>query len=155
MPVVISVIGILAAMLMPAGHLAREVARGAACRNNMRQIGLAFFAQADTKGHRFCSGAFDWKRDGCVTEYGWVADLVDNCSLVGQILCSSNSAEAGEVYNDLINFNVPAGPSCTDYFGSQPYQDRSGASIVNPCRKLAALAPGAASRPFPRPRVSA
>ncbi len=40
--VVIAVIGILAAMLMPALARARGKARGAACKSNFRQMGLAF-----------------------------------------------------------------------------------------------------------------
>ena len=134
MLVVISIIGILAALLLPAVHLARESARAAGCRNNLRQFGIALFAHAESQGDRLCTGNFDWRRDGSVTEFGWVADLVEGGTLVGNMLCPSNPAEASETINDLLQF-VPT-DTCSNYAGSASYKDLSGATITNPSRKL-------------------
>ena len=140
MLVVVSIIGLLVALLMPAINTAREAARSAACQNNLRQFGVGLLVHAENHNDRLCSGAFDWRRDGCVTEIGWVADLVNNGTLVGEMLCSSNPAEISETYNDLVNFS-PAG-NCVDYLGSEPSTAMDGTVVVNACRELAAIAPG-------------
>jgi prepilin-type N-terminal cleavage/methylation domain-containing protein/prepilin-type processing-associated H-X9-DG protein len=139
--VVISIIGLLVALLMPAINVAREAARSAACQNNLRQFGVGLLVHAEHHNDRLTSGAMDWKRDGCVTEIGWVADLVNDGTLVGEMLCSSNPAEVSETYNDLINF-APAG-NCVDYLGSKPSVATDGTTVVNACRELVALTPGA------------
>ncbi len=141
MLVVISIIGILVALLMPAINTAREAARSAACQNNLRQFGLGMFVHAENHGDRLCTGAFDWQRDGCVTEIGWVADLVNDGTLVGQMLCPSNPAQISDTYNDLLNL-APAG-TCVNYSGSQPSVELDGSTLVNACRQIGPLAPNA------------
>ena len=67
----ISILGLLAAMGLPALTKAREVARQVHCSNNLRQFGIGFytFAERDPLG-RLCTGAPDFERDGDMDSYG-------------------------------------------------------------------------------------
>lgn len=51
--VVIAIIGVLVALLLPAIQAARATARAAACKNNLRQIGLAILQYCDLHGGDF------------------------------------------------------------------------------------------------------
>ena len=104
MLVVITIIGLLTAILLPALARSREAARNATCKNNLRQfyIGLAVFADRDPQ-QRYCTGAFDYARDGCPDTWGWVADLVNSgAAKPGEMLCPSNPLIAPEKWNDLL-----------------------------------------------------
>jgi len=101
--VVVAIIGILVALLLPALSRAREAARNVECKNNLRQIGLAMhiFADKDPQG-RLCTGASDFRRDGCMDTWGWVADVVNiNAVDAGEVLCPSNPLRGPEKLNDL------------------------------------------------------
>ena len=102
--VVISIIAILVALLVPAVLLARESARRAACQNNLRQVGIGLHLFADNDpNERFCTGASDFRRDGCMDTWGWVADLVNmNAADANSVLCPSNPLAGSEKLNDLL-----------------------------------------------------
>ncbi len=138
--VVIAIITLLVAMLFPALNAARESSRASACQNNLRQFGVGFSSHASTHGV-LCSGAFDWRRDGAVTEVGWVADLVKRGTPPGSMLCRSNPAEICDTYNDLLNMDDTI-DSCVDRLGSPPQTLPDGTLLSNPCRLMAAEAPG-------------
>jgi type II secretory pathway pseudopilin PulG len=59
MLVVIAIIGVLAAMLLPAVQAAREAARRTQCLNNIRQFGIAYNSYIDTVG-RFPPGSLNF-----------------------------------------------------------------------------------------------
>lgn len=102
--VVIGIIGILAAMLLPAVNRAREAARNAQCKNNLKNAGVSMqmFSDKDPQG-RLASGAFDRTRDGCSDTYGWVADMVNQGAGNGnEMQCPSNPLRGSEKLNDLL-----------------------------------------------------
>lgn len=138
--VVIAIITLLMAILLPALNSARESSRRSACQNNLRQFGVGFSAHASTHA-ALCSGAMDWRRDGAVTEVGWVADLVKIGTPPGSMLCRSNPAQICDAFNDLLSMDA-AVDTCVDRLGSPPQTKPDGTTEVNPCRLLAAEPPG-------------
>ncbi len=84
--VVITIIGILIALLLPAVQAAREAARRTQCGNNVRQIGLAVHHYHQTNG-RFPPGYGYPNSSGQRTEWPWCLRLF--CYLEQQALDES------------------------------------------------------------------
>jgi len=105
--VVISIIAILIALLLPALQSAREAARKTQCKNNLRQIGIGLHAFSDSDPQqRLCTGAFDWRRDGCPDTWGWIGDLKKvSAGNAGEMLCPSNPLKVMEKINDMLGSN--------------------------------------------------
>ncbi len=145
--VVISIISLLMAMMFPALNAARESSRRTACAANLRQFGIGIVAHAQRR-QTLCSGAFDWQHDGCVTEVGWVADLVNGGTPVGKMLCPSSPCQISRAYDDLLNLNVSSPNDCVDWLGSPSSTEPDGTIVRNPCRAIVelGLAPGSEQR---------
>ena len=100
--VVISIIGVLVAILLPSLSAARDSANAAASASNLSGFGRGFaiFQSEDNLG-RLCSSAYDHYRDGDIRKIGWVADLVNGkVSNPGKSLDVTNRHKINEKFSD-------------------------------------------------------
>jgi prepilin-type N-terminal cleavage/methylation domain-containing protein len=136
--VVITIIGILMAMIVPAVNLAREAARKAECVNNLNQIGKACISFATTKSKMPRARTEAPTNNGTV--YGWVPNMLkyldagdkyDNLTTGGNnwntyiasLRCPSDPPDTKDVpaYSYLLNggrlgsgANEPANGACDE-----------------------------------------
>jgi prepilin-type processing-associated H-X9-DG protein len=153
---VIAIIGVLVALLLPAIGLAREAARNAACKSNLRQFGIGFHTFAEQHKEAFSTGSFDWLQDGSMTEVGWVADLVKLKFTPGKQLCPSNPARGADALEQALSLSTssPAFASaatCVDVFGPPPRKAPDGSLLWNACRFIADPASGSGLGAGPSP----
>lgn len=90
--VVISIIGVLVALLLPAVQAAREAARSAQCKNNMRQVGLALHNYHDTH-LRLPPGWIGNAPEG-VPGWGWMVSILPQM-------------EQGALHDNVIRRHLP------------------------------------------------
>ncbi len=108
--VVISIIGVLVAILLPSLSAARDSANAAASASNLSGFGRGFaiFQSEDNLG-RLCSSAYDHYRDGDIRKIGWVADLVNGkVSNPGKSLDVTNRHKINEKFSDAAGGSTSA-----------------------------------------------
>jgi prepilin-type N-terminal cleavage/methylation domain-containing protein/prepilin-type processing-associated H-X9-DG protein len=115
--VVISIIALLAALLLPAITKAREAARRAQCQANLKNVGVGLFKYSSVSpSGAYCSGASDFRRDGCMDTWGWVADIVNvGDGNMNESLDPSNGMKGSEKLNDLLGNNSSNGSNGTPW----------------------------------------
>jgi prepilin-type N-terminal cleavage/methylation domain-containing protein len=108
--VVISIIGVLTAVLLPALGAARDAANASASAANLSSFGKGFsvFSSEDTDA-RLCSSAYDHYRDGDLTQIGFVADLVNSkAANPGKGLDPANRHKVNEKFSDAAGGSTSA-----------------------------------------------
>jgi len=100
--VVITIIAILVALLLPAVFSVREASRSTQCKSNLRQFWIGFELKSGRGEGAFTTGAPDPKRTGCMSVFGWTADLVNTkvCQ-PSELLCPTNTGGI-EKLNDYL-----------------------------------------------------
>ena len=102
--VVITIIGLLVALLLPALSAARQSAIAAGANMNLNGFGRAFMLTADqdvAERGQLTTGAFDMHRDGDVRRVGWVADVVKlKVANPNKALDASNASKLSEKLAD-------------------------------------------------------
>ena len=136
--VTISIIGILAALLLPAVNSARESARATQCKSNLRQFGVVMTGRAGQPDGQLCSGNMDWVRDGVPTEVGWVSDAVKRSVLASELLCPSNSAKTTKAIEQLLTIEDSAitDTDCVDMLGPEKQTNDLGEEVRNIARTI-------------------
>ncbi|QDT36352.1 hypothetical protein [Stratiformator vulcanicus] len=94
---------LLFAIGAPAIYRSQNYVKTIKCTNQLRQVGVALHVVSinDPK-ERFCTGAYDYRRDGCPDEIGWVSDIMDLGAFEEPVLCPNTKSRGGVTLNDLI-----------------------------------------------------
>lgn len=94
--VVIGVIGILAALLLPALNLARDKGRAAVCLSNLKQLYVALSMYADDNNERypFASSTVYWDQVSAEGTAGWMQAIQPYLQSTKVLKCPSDSTSS-------------------------------------------------------------
>lgn len=83
---------VVVALATPLVRSARDRARSEQCRDNLKELALGLHSFSTTNvQEQYTTGVWDYRSSGCMTEYGWVADLNKiGAAIPGDRLCPSN-----------------------------------------------------------------
>jgi prepilin-type N-terminal cleavage/methylation domain-containing protein/prepilin-type processing-associated H-X9-DG protein len=135
--VVITIIGILIALLLPAVQAAREAARKSQCLNNIRQLGLAMHLHHDAKG------AFPAGNGYKLPDLGWAPYILPYIegqnaqTLFNLRIGYSNPGNATADRQQIPIFHCPSEPvwglaSCCAYInGPAPYSNEQDVAMTS------------------------
>jgi prepilin-type N-terminal cleavage/methylation domain-containing protein/prepilin-type processing-associated H-X9-DG protein len=107
--VVISIIGVLMSLTLPAINSAREAARRAVCVNNIRQVGLAM-RDYDANKKKFPGYAGNPTRNTSVTTVSWQIALLPNLGATGDYKNWEENNQALSVFGYREIFVCPSDP---------------------------------------------
>ena len=133
--VVIGIIGILAAMLLPALTSGKKKAQGVVCMNNMRQLAVAWFTYSTDYTDRLCPN----NSTGNPTAPGWVQGATPNLIADVKNGLLWNYAKSGGVYRcpadtsaftDAANIRTPRARSMSMNAWMNPYSPWNGFARV-------------------------
>lgn len=126
--VVIAIIAILIALLLPAVQQAREAARRSACKNNIKQLGLALHNYHDA--HRvFPPDCINPGLDiGETTGLPYIADNANLARNITGYTLLLPYLDQGAIYNG-INFSLPVGQAARSSYGGGGPTTNQGSAI--------------------------
>ena len=102
--VVITIIGILIALLLPAVQAAREAARRTQCANNLKQMGLAVHNHMDEHNQRLPVGVRAPDRHGMFT---YMLPYMEHRSVFDRIELNESPSSSPELYTPIPEYICP------------------------------------------------
>lgn len=139
--VVMTIIGILVGLTLPAVQFAREAARRIQCSNNLKQLGLGAQSHMDAQGY-FPSGGWgrDWIGDpdfgfGANQPGSWLFSIlpyIDQAAL--HDLATNNPAQKEQMLRDMATTPLSVA-NCPSRRRSVPIQQPSGVVAANNCKQ--------------------